>query len=225
MEEGKGEVGMDHYETRSWRGWHHHMAQTFLAHLFLMRLRLVFKKNARADYGPSTPVGGVCYPAGHGSSGRYSGYHRLPSATKLCSLSLSSQADTTPPQTTFSGSETLKSRSNAKSRSNIRWIRSRPTTFSLEMDSLINIARDELAQLTEEYGGPWGINHTRRLLELISIIGEGQQYNADALWWRHICTIGVRTANGRSRASIIAAVTAGGRGVPRERGFRRTRRS
>jgi hypothetical protein len=44
LEEGKGEVGMDHYETRSWRGWHHHMAHTFLAHLFLMRLRLVFKK-------------------------------------------------------------------------------------------------------------------------------------------------------------------------------------
>jgi SRSO17 transposase len=97
LEEGKGEVGMDHYETRSWRGWHHHMAQTFLAHLFLMRLRLVFKKNARTDYGPSAPVGGVCYQGGYGSSGRYSGYHRLPSATKLCGLSLSSQTDTTPP--------------------------------------------------------------------------------------------------------------------------------
>jgi SRSO17 transposase len=120
LKEGKGEVGMDHYETRSWRGWHHHMAQTFLAHLFLMRLRLVFKKNARADYGPSAPVGGVCYQGGHGSSGRYSGYHRLPSATKLCSLLLSSQTDTTPPQTTFSDSKTLKSRSNAKSRSNTR---------------------------------------------------------------------------------------------------------
>jgi len=62
LEEGKGEVGMDHYETRSWRGWHHHMAHTFLAHLFLMRLRLVFKKNARADHCPSAPVGSVCYP-------------------------------------------------------------------------------------------------------------------------------------------------------------------
>jgi uncharacterized protein len=40
----------------------------------------------------------------------------------------------------------------------------------------------ELARLTEEYGGQWGINHTRRLLQLISIIGEGQSYNADALW-------------------------------------------
>lgn len=45
LEEAKGEVGMDHYETRTWLGWHHHMLQTFLAHLFLMRLRLLFKKN------------------------------------------------------------------------------------------------------------------------------------------------------------------------------------
>ncbi len=46
----------------------------------------------------------------------------------------------------------------------------------------MNIDRDELVHLTEEYGGAWGINHTRRLLQLISIIGEGQSYNADALW-------------------------------------------
>jgi SRSO17 transposase len=45
LEEAKGEVGMDHYETRTWLGWHHHMFQTFMAHLFLMRLRLIFKKN------------------------------------------------------------------------------------------------------------------------------------------------------------------------------------
>jgi SRSO17 transposase len=97
LEEGKGEVGMDHYETRTWLGWHHHMAQTFLAHLFLMRLRLVFKKNARADHRPSTPVGRGCYPRGATASIRHSRYHCVPSTTKLCGLSLSSQADTTPP--------------------------------------------------------------------------------------------------------------------------------
>jgi hypothetical protein len=47
LEEAKGEVGLDHYETRTWQGWHHHMLQSFLAHLFLMRLRLVFQKKAR----------------------------------------------------------------------------------------------------------------------------------------------------------------------------------
>ncbi len=46
----------------------------------------------------------------------------------------------------------------------------------------MNIDRAEWMQLTEEYGGAWGINHTRRLLKLIDIIGEGRSYNADALW-------------------------------------------
>ena len=56
FEEGKGEVGMDHYETRTWCGWHHHMAQTFLAHHFLMCVRLQLKKTTGLDYGPSAPV-------------------------------------------------------------------------------------------------------------------------------------------------------------------------
>jgi SRSO17 transposase len=56
IEEGKGEVGMDHYETRTWCGWHHHMAQTFRAHYFLMSVRRQLKKTARLDHGPSTPV-------------------------------------------------------------------------------------------------------------------------------------------------------------------------
>jgi SRSO17 transposase len=45
FEEAKGEVGMDHYEVRTWRGWHHHMTQTFLAHFFLVRMRLRGKKS------------------------------------------------------------------------------------------------------------------------------------------------------------------------------------
>jgi SRSO17 transposase len=47
IEEAKSELGMDHYETRTWRGWHHHMTLTFLAHHFLVRLRLKMKKNPR----------------------------------------------------------------------------------------------------------------------------------------------------------------------------------
>jgi SRSO17 transposase len=39
IEECKSEVGMDHYEVRSWRGWHHHMTMTLLAHHFLVRQR------------------------------------------------------------------------------------------------------------------------------------------------------------------------------------------
>jgi SRSO17 transposase len=47
IEEAKSELGMDHYETRTWRGWHHHMTLTFLAHHFLVRLRLKMKKSLR----------------------------------------------------------------------------------------------------------------------------------------------------------------------------------
>ncbi len=46
LEESKGELGFDHYETRSWLGWHHHMLLVSLAHHFLVRLRLKFKDKA-----------------------------------------------------------------------------------------------------------------------------------------------------------------------------------
>jgi SRSO17 transposase len=48
FEEGKGEVGMDHYETRSWLGWHHHMFLTALAHHFLVWIRVHFREYAPA---------------------------------------------------------------------------------------------------------------------------------------------------------------------------------
>ena len=48
FEEGKGEVGFDHYETRSWLGWHHHMLLVTLAHFFLVHLRLLFHEQAPA---------------------------------------------------------------------------------------------------------------------------------------------------------------------------------
>ncbi len=48
FEESKGEVGLDHYETRSWLGWHHHMLLVALAHFFLVRLRLLFQEEAPA---------------------------------------------------------------------------------------------------------------------------------------------------------------------------------
>jgi SRSO17 transposase len=40
IEECKGELGLDHYEVRGWRGWHHHLTMTMLAHHFLVRLRV-----------------------------------------------------------------------------------------------------------------------------------------------------------------------------------------
>jgi SRSO17 transposase len=48
FEEAKGEVGFDHYEMRSWLGWHHHMLLVALAHHFLVRLRVRFQNQAPA---------------------------------------------------------------------------------------------------------------------------------------------------------------------------------
>jgi SRSO17 transposase len=48
FEESKGEVGMDHYEMRSWIGWHHHMLLVSLAHHFLVRLRIQFQDQSPA---------------------------------------------------------------------------------------------------------------------------------------------------------------------------------
>src|SRR5215471_17136304 len=50
FEEGKTELGMDHYEVRNYAGWHHHMLTTMLAHFFLWHLKLrLGKKSPRSD--------------------------------------------------------------------------------------------------------------------------------------------------------------------------------
>jgi SRSO17 transposase len=48
FEQGKGEVGMDQYETRSWRGWQHHMTLVMLAHHFLVWVRVRWHDRAPA---------------------------------------------------------------------------------------------------------------------------------------------------------------------------------
>jgi SRSO17 transposase len=56
FEEGNQEVGLNHYEVRSWVGWQHHMTLTLLALWFLTleRLRLAEKKSA--DHGSAGPA-------------------------------------------------------------------------------------------------------------------------------------------------------------------------
>jgi SRSO17 transposase len=50
LEEGNQEVGLSHYEVRSWTGWHHHMTLTLVALWFLQLERLaVGKKKSRSD--------------------------------------------------------------------------------------------------------------------------------------------------------------------------------
>ncbi len=56
----KSEVGMDHYEVRSWRGWHQHMTMSLLAHHFLVRQRCrLGEKNGGLDSAASAaPIAG-----------------------------------------------------------------------------------------------------------------------------------------------------------------------
>jgi len=54
FQEGKGQVGMDCYEHRSWPAWHRHMIFVFLALHFMLRMRLRLKKNSSADSPPGS---------------------------------------------------------------------------------------------------------------------------------------------------------------------------
>ena len=56
FEEGKTELGMDHYEVRKYVGWHHHMLLTMLAHFFLWHLKLKLGKKSPGPHGGATAV-------------------------------------------------------------------------------------------------------------------------------------------------------------------------
>ena len=55
-EELKGEVGLDHFEGRSWQGWQHHVTLVTLAYAFLMLERMGHKKNFWIDLASCPPV-------------------------------------------------------------------------------------------------------------------------------------------------------------------------
>jgi SRSO17 transposase len=55
--EAKGEVGLDHYEVRSWRGWYRHITLAVLAHAYLVVTRTTAAALAVAK-------GGMAYPDG-----------------------------------------------------------------------------------------------------------------------------------------------------------------
>jgi hypothetical protein len=63
FQEGKSQLGMDHYEHRSWPGWHRHITYVFLALHFLMRLRLRLKKSPDADAALGAAAVGVAAAA------------------------------------------------------------------------------------------------------------------------------------------------------------------
>ena len=71
LEEGVQEVGLNHYEVRSWVGWHHHMTLSLLALWFLQleRLRLGKKKSG----GDGVAGTGDLHGTAAGAAGEYAG--------------------------------------------------------------------------------------------------------------------------------------------------------
>jgi hypothetical protein len=120
------ELGLDDYEVRSWRGWHHHTTLVLLAHHFLVRLqrRLDPREGGRPDRpgpaaaghpaagaagrAPAAPAGGAergrgaraaagaAAAAGVRPGGR-AGLAGLPAAAQAGRLPLPSPPSTTPP--------------------------------------------------------------------------------------------------------------------------------
>jgi SRSO17 transposase len=93
LEEGKDELGMDHYETRTWVGWHHHMSHSFMAHLFLMRVRWLFKKKSSADNGPSSSTYCTRPRRRTSRTSRHSHYTRVSATTQLRRLLFASPSN------------------------------------------------------------------------------------------------------------------------------------
>ena len=51
----KDDLGLDHFEGRSWRGFHHHLALCAVAYLFVLTVYLRYKKNFWAHVGTDAP--------------------------------------------------------------------------------------------------------------------------------------------------------------------------
>lgn len=54
FEETKSELGMDHYEVRKYKGWHHHILTCMLAHFFLWHLKIRLGKKSAIYYAITT---------------------------------------------------------------------------------------------------------------------------------------------------------------------------
>jgi SRSO17 transposase len=74
---GKGEVGLDHYEVRSWVGWHHHMTLSMVSLWFLCLERRRVGGENPGDHGLADPADlhGVAPPSGSQPRGDRRGGH------------------------------------------------------------------------------------------------------------------------------------------------------
>lgn len=61
----KDDLGLDHFEGRSWTGFHHHLVLTALAYLFILTVHQRAKKNAWCYLGADTPKDPAVDREGH----------------------------------------------------------------------------------------------------------------------------------------------------------------
>ena len=94
FQDGKSQVGMDHYEHRSWPAWHRHMLYVCLALHFLLRLRLRFKKNAGLDAPASAHAAGGGAAVQSPDARACAGARAIPHEAKPHSLSLAQEEAT-----------------------------------------------------------------------------------------------------------------------------------
>ena len=92
LEDGKGEVGMDHYETRTWPAWHRHMTHAALAHLFLVGLCVQWQKKSSLDRAPGSPIDRAGYRRGRPTPTRCARHRALSATPQSRRLSFASQA-------------------------------------------------------------------------------------------------------------------------------------
>ncbi|MCP3996881.1 MAG: IS701 family transposase [bacterium] len=86
--EAKDELGMDHYEVRSWTGWHRHMALVMLAHFLMLLIRNLLQKKLCSDdsASPEGPSNDRLPP--RGGSGRASRDSGMDTDAQLSSVPL-----------------------------------------------------------------------------------------------------------------------------------------
>jgi SRSO17 transposase len=91
FQEDKSELGLDHYEHRSWAAWHRHMRLVFLAHLFLTRLRLKYKKSPGPDVAAGSSIAGMELASSDARPRLRPGLRPLPSIAQPLRLPIPSQ--------------------------------------------------------------------------------------------------------------------------------------
>jgi HD superfamily phosphodiesterase len=47
---------------------------------------------------------------------------------------------------------------------------------------LMSTGRKRVEALTEEYGGDWAVQHAKRLIKLVELVGEGLDYDHEVIW-------------------------------------------